>query len=98
MFVAAAPVTVIARPPLVVSAVSATAHPVGTLKSSIVDLTRTVEAALASRLIAPLISQAPTSVPAGLLLTGNDCAAEEVSRVVGEDDLVGSSSSAVVCS
>ena len=64
MFVAAAPVTVMARPPLVVSAVKATAHPVGTLKSSVVDLIRTVEAALASRLIAPLISQAPTSVPA----------------------------------
>ncbi len=63
MLVDAAPVTVMAKPPLVVSAVSATAHPVGALKSSIVDLIRTVEPALASRLIAPFISQAPASVP-----------------------------------
>jgi hypothetical protein len=46
-----------------VSAVKATTHPVGTLKSSIVDLIKTVEDAVPSRLIAPLISQAPTSVP-----------------------------------
>ena len=63
IFVDATPVTVTANAPLVVSAETATAHPVGTLSSLITELTKTVVPALASRRIIPLTYQAPTSVP-----------------------------------
>lgn len=63
ILVDAAPVTVTASPPFVVSADNASAHP-GWLSMTVsAELTRTVEAALASRRISPFTSHAAEAVP-----------------------------------
>jgi hypothetical protein len=63
MFVAAAPVAVTARPPLVVSALNASVHPGTLLIAVTVDATRVVLAAVPSRRIKPSIFHAADSVP-----------------------------------